>query len=846
MSLRAKVLLIITAVFICAMGLVYAVSRLIFIEGLKEIEEQNTTTQVEQAAGVLTYLVNGLETDTADWAAWDDTYEFIEDTNEDYIDSNLVDETFVTLKICAMLFIDTGGNVVYSKSSDPVTGEEIPVSQDLLDNFSGNSPFLSNHGGEGIFSGLVKIDNEPVLVAAQPILTSENEGPARGTLVFCRLLNDDTISELAGIFQFPISVFPVNNPGSVDVQQALNELRSGLRITVFPLNGETVAGYTIIDDLYGDPAFVLRVSALRETYRLGERVSLFYILAILSVGALVWIFAWFLLQTRVLSRVMLLIRGVNRIAESGDSSIRIALTGRDEVSMIAGTIDGMLGALEEVGKEIRESENRYRLLADNVMDVIWSTDRHFNITYVSPSVVQLTGYTVEEMIQRPLSSLLEDSEMAKTMESAADDYDSLAGDMLDGSAFEIPITRKDHAKIWIEVRFSPIRDNNKQIVGFVGVARDIVERRQAEELYRTLANSSTVGVYIYQDGLFRFVNPRFQELIGLPEEELLGMNPREIVEPDDRREARQNAILMLKGKLHSPYEFRVLHPSGETHWAMETVSSIEYNGKPATLGNFMDITESKLARDELEKLYAEERRLRQSLETEIQKRIEFTRALVHELKTPITPVLAAVELLMEEMKDDRLMRLVQSIDRSASNLNQRIDELLDLARGETAMLSIETESVDILSLLNDIHYEMTPLANRNQQELEFVLPESLPYIEADKGRLRQVILNLLNNAFKFTPEGGKITLKAGVSGESVLFEVNDTGSGIAAEDLERLFEPYFRRTTDRERLSGLGLGLALAKSFVELHGGKIWVESESGKGSVFRFTIPIKHEGSDE
>jgi signal transduction histidine kinase len=203
-------------------------------------------------------------------------------------------------------------------------------------------------------------------------------------------------------------------------------------------------------------------------------------------------------------------------------------------------------------------------------------------------------------------------------------------------------------------------------------------------------------------------------------------------------------------------------------------------------------------------------------------------------------VLAAVELLLEEIDNERLMRLVQSIDRSASNLNQRIDELLDLARGETDMLGIEPENVDALSLFNDISNEMIPLALRNKQSLEFILPPSLPHIFADKGRLRQVVTNLLNNAFKFTPEGGKITLKAHADNENLYVDVEDNGPGINPEDLERLFEPYFRRTADRERLSGLGLGLALAKSFIELHGGKIWVESELGKGSIFHFTLPIK------
>ncbi|MFC1947706.1 PAS domain S-box protein [Chloroflexota bacterium] len=849
MSLKTKVLLIISAVFICAMGLIYTVSRLIFIKGLEEIEEQNTSVQVEQAAGVLTYLINDLEADTADWAAWDDTYEFIQDRNQEYLQSNLVDETFIILKLNAMLFIDYSGNIVYSKAYDIESEEEIPFPSDLLNHFSKESPLLSSQDQHRIISGILEVKQGLTIVAAQPILTSENEGPALGTLVFVRLLNEDIIQELSGIFQFPISVLPIDSIDSQDINDAIISLQAGKGVVVIPRDDDTVAGYSLVNDIYDRVAFVLRVEIPRDTFQLGERVSFLYILSVVGVGLLVGILAWFFLQKRILSRIALLTRGVNRIAETGDTSIRINLPGSDEVSVVAGTIDGMLGALEEVGKEIRESENRYRLLADNVMDVIWSTDKDLYFTYISPSITQLTGYTVEEVLGKNLRDQLDSDTLpgalrAFNRESAKDDLDK--GTTGSSPSYEIQVTKKDGTKIWTEIRLTAIIDDNREPIGYVGVARDIGERRQAEQLYRTLANSATVGVYIYQDGLFKFVNPQFQELTGYSESELLNMNLSAIVHPDYRSTARENAIRMLKGELHSPYEFQVIHPNGEQHWAMETVSSIEYNGKRATLGNFMDITESKLAREEVEKLYIKERELRESLEEEIQKRIEFTRALVHELKTPITPVLAAVELLMEEMNDPRLMRLVESINRSANNLNLRIDELLDLARGETDMLRIELELVDTLSLFNDVGYEMIPLALRNKQVLNFELPESLPSIQADRSRLRQIVMNLLNNAFKFTPEGGRVTLRASSDAENLIVEVEDSGPGINQEDIERIFEPYFRRTTDRERLSGLGLGLALAKNFVELHGGRIWVESKIGKGSTFHFILPIRQNNNQE
>lgn len=848
MSLRSKVLLIISAVFICTVGLVYAVSRIIFINGLERIEEQSTTIQVDQAAGVLAYLVNDLESDTADWATWDDTYQFIEDHNEEYIASNLVVNAFSTLKIYAMIFIDNSGTVVLSKAFDSENQEETEIPGDLLNHFRTESPLLSSPEKHAVVSGILDIERGPVLAAAQPILTSEAAGPARGTLVFCRLLNEDAIGELSGIVQFPISVLPLRALTSPETLETAGMLLAGETAVVSPVDERIVAGFSLLNDIYDRPAFLLKIEIPRDTYQLGQVVSSYYIFSVLAVGVLVALFAWVLLQKRILSRINLLIRGVDSITRTGDTSIRIGLTGSDEVSVVAGTIDGMLGSLEKVGKEIRESERRYRLLADNLMDVIWATDTDLKLTYISPSVSRLTGYSVDELLGRSLADFLDESTRKDAIRAfngeALRDAEEDSGETASPS-YEIQLTRKDGSRIWTEVRLSGIKDAENRVIGFVGIARDIMERRQAEQLYRTLANSSAVGVYIYQDREFRFANPRFQELTGFTENMLLTMKPWDIVHPDDRQQARESAIQMLKGETNSPYEFRVLHPSGEIRWAMETVSSIEYNGKRATLGNFMDITESKQARTELEKLYAAERNLRQSLEEEIRKRVEFTRALVHELKTPITPILAAVELLLEEMDDERLLRLVQSIDRSASNLNQRIDELLDLARGETDMLRINPESMDPLSLLNDIRYEMTPVAERNKQTLEFELPPSLPNIWADRGRLRQVILNLLNNAFKFTHEGGKIILRARASDTDFIVDVEDNGPGINEEDLKRLFEPYFRRTADRERLSGLGLGLALAKSFIELHKGKIRVESKPGKGSIFHFTLPLKSNGNE-
>ena len=244
--------------------------------------------------------------------------------------------------------------------------------------------------------------------------------------------------------------------------------------------------------------------------------------------------------------------------------------------------------------------------------------------------------------------------------------------------------------------------------------------------------------------------------------------------------------------------------------------------------------------EELRKAYEQERRLRQELEAEMRRRVEFTRALVHELKTPLTPVLAASDVLVAKLQEEPLLSFARNINRGASNLNKRIDELLDLARSEMGVLQIKPKPVEPLQLLHEVAGEMAPVASSYGQSLTLDLPPSLAPIRADRERLRQIVLNLLNNASKFTPEGGGITLRAKEKDAFLIVEVQDTGPGISDEEQQRLFKPYYRRESDREHLSGLGLGLALCKPLVELHGGQIWMESQEGKGSTFSFSMPLE------
>jgi len=255
-----------------------------------------------------------------------------------------------------------------------------------------------------------------------------------------------------------------------------------------------------------------------------------------------------------------------------------------------------------------------------------------------------------------------------------------------------------------------------------------------------------------------------------------------------------------------------------------------------------DTTERNQTQAELKALYERERSLRQDLEAEIGKRTVYTRALVHELRTPLTAVIAAAELLEAEEKNPSLAALARTVTNSAASLNRRIGELVELARGETGMLKAYPEPADIAALLADIVNEMAPVASGKGLSLALKTATPLPAVMIDEDRIRQVMANLLSNAFKYAGSG-EVVVRASPEGNgNVLVQVQDSGRGMDEEQLQHLFDPYWRKAQNREAFDGMGIGLSLSKILVELHGGRIWAESTPGKGTVLSFTVPVARE----
>ena len=252
------------------------------------------------------------------------------------------------------------------------------------------------------------------------------------------------------------------------------------------------------------------------------------------------------------------------------------------------------------------------------------------------------------------------------------------------------------------------------------------------------------------------------------------------------------------------------------------------------------VIERKQAEDKLSSLYHKERELRERLQREMQNRVDFTRKLIHELKTPLTSLLATSQLLRDETLGMKAGKLAGYVWDSALSLDNRVNELHDLVRGEFGTLELKLKPLHLHNLLSSIVEETKALANQSNVMVNLELEPPLPRVYADASRVRQIMLNLLNNAFKYAGSGGMITVKATPDESSVTVEVRDQGPGIALHEQKRLFEPYYGSVYKGKHTGGLGIGLALCKVLVELHGGKIWVKSRPDKGASFFFTLPTK------
>jgi len=359
MTLRKKTLVIIGATFIGLVVILYLISRSILIGSFTELEEQDTRRNVERVLTALSNDISLLDATVADWASWDDTYAFIEDANTDYIESNLIDGTFTELRLSFMLFINASGQMAFGKAFDLHNEEEIPVPQSLQEHLAANDLLIRHPDTESSVAGLVLLPEGPLLIASRPILTSEDEGPIRGALLMGRYLDATQINRLAETTLLSLAAYRVNDIRMpADFQEARLSLSPEAYILVRPLSAQSIAGYALLTDIYEKPILLLRIDMPRDIYAHGQTSIAYLILSIVAAGLVFGAVTILLLETQVLSRLARLSKSVSNIGTSSNLATRVSMTGRDEVTKLADTINMMMEALEQSGKMLQEKNEQ--------------------------------------------------------------------------------------------------------------------------------------------------------------------------------------------------------------------------------------------------------------------------------------------------------------------------------------------------------------------------------------------------------------------------------------------------------------------------------------------------------
>jgi PAS domain S-box-containing protein len=379
----------------------------------------------------------------------------------------------------------------------------------------------------------------------------------------------------------------------------------------------------------------------------------------------------------------------------------------------------------------------------------------------------------------------------------------------------------------------------------IGTIQDVTEQKIAEEALaeevswrRILMEQSRDGIVIIdQDGKVFESNPRYAEMLGYSHEEMQNLHMWDW----DVHYTREQLLEMIRladnrGILHETQKRR--KDGG--------LVDVEINANAAVFGDrklsfcvCRDITERKKAEEEL--LSA-----KIAAEAASKSKDEFLATMSHELRTPLNSIIGFSDILQDKNfgeLNEKQAKYVEHISRGGRHLLELINDILDLSKVEAGKMELEYEQFYISDAIDEIRKLIDPLAIKKNIHLDVNLDSRLGKIDADKTRFKQILYNLVSNAIKFTPEKGHVTVRARLFDNSVQLSVQDTGIGIAKNDMDKLFQPFKQLNPylTREH-EGTGLGLALVKKFVEMHGGRIRVKSELEKGSSFIFTIPLKAE----
>lgn len=506
---------------------------------------------------------------------------------------------------------------------------------------------------------------------------------------------------------------------------------------------------------------------------------------------------------------------------------------------------------QEAEETLRTNERKYRLLADNTLDVIWTMNLDLMFTYVNMAVRDLTGYSPEEWIGSRLPEHCDAENLAKIVQIIA--IEMAKGPDGAGVILETELLKKNREPIQIEIHGKVIFDENGAPIILQGTARDISERkrsekmlRESQEKYKSILDNIEDGYYeVDLAGNFTFFNHSTCRILGYSSSELMGMNNREYMYPENAGKVFQTFNrVFTTGESFRAVDWEVITKEGIICHLDTSVSLVrDAEGNVSGFrGIVRDVTERRNAEKETIRLTEQ---LQQAQKLESIGRL--AGGVAHDFNNLLSVILGYGEIVLEALdRDHPHHEPLEMIHQAGIRAKDLTRQLLAFSRKQV----LEMQVVDVNHVVTGFEKLLRRMIGEDIQ-LNLALTAEPLTVKADTAQLEQVLMNLAVNARDAMPDGGILTIETAVveldnayaekkpgvlPGSYAMIGVSDSGCGMAKGTLDRIFEPFF---TTKDRDKGTGLGLATSYGIVKQHGGSIWVYSEPDKGTVFKIYLPL-------